>query len=80
MEVYSGELEAARLDALRRIPIAQVVDPATPPDRPDSPHRAFIATVAACLSSLLAIALVGARALRDAKTIGASPALQPQTT
>ena len=41
-ELLAKEFEVAKLDEAREGSIIQVVDPAVPPDRKSSPHRALI--------------------------------------
>jgi uncharacterized protein involved in exopolysaccharide biosynthesis len=53
-ELMAKEFEVAKLDEAREGAIIQVVDPAVPPDRKSSPHRALIVAAGAILASFVA--------------------------
>ncbi len=62
-ELLSKQYEAARIDEAKEAPVIQVVDPAVPPERKSSPHRAILAFVGAfCLWRLSVHRCSGQRA------------------
>jgi uncharacterized protein involved in exopolysaccharide biosynthesis len=61
-EMLARQDEAARLDESRDAPLLQVLDPASAPDRPSSPHRTLIAAGGLLLGLTIGIGFVLGRA------------------
>lgn len=66
LELFVKQLELARIDEAREGPMIQVIDVATPPDRPSRPRRGMVAATGAVVAAALAALVLLLRARRQA--------------